>query len=120
MQGDLGANIARWTARFIGVFQILWFMFLFIADYSSSSGLPSTVIDMATMVIAFGIIAGMVIAWFRERSGAVIVLVSAALFAAVGYLRAGNPGLLLMALFPALVGGLHLLSSQLRDPSIAK
>ncbi len=120
MTGDLGANIARWIARVLGLFLILFFFVFFIGEVVVDGGWPKTLLDILAFVLMFLSLAGMALAWFRERTGALLVLGATVAFLIVGLIRWGNPGPLLMVLLPALVGGLHLLSSQLRDQSLAK
>ena len=99
------ASILRWTARSSALLVIGAFLLLLSGEiFSPHSGPPAAFREWAGIGLLFAAIAGMVLAWRHELTGALLTLGALALFVPVvgmdsykAVLVIGLPGLLYLA-----------------------
>ena len=74
-------NIIKWIARVVGIIVGLVFIVFAIGEgvYSGSSG-PTAYEFVLFLFIPIGLIAGIVIAWWKEGVGALIIIASVIMF----------------------------------------
>lgn len=104
----------KWIARIIGsVFALFWLFIGVASGFDDPQPMNWESISMALLIGASAI--GVIIAWFRERLGGVLLVFVGVAFSVFALISSGHNHLLAMMSsgFPyIIVGGLFLLSSR--------
>ncbi|QSX05673.1 hypothetical protein JYG23_13555 [Sedimentibacter sp. zth1] len=110
---DRKLKIVRWIARVIGSLSTAFFLFMIIGDLMFISE-PYTL--EGVMVVGFAIVltVGVLIAWWKEGIGGVILTISAIAFAMFIYFTAGRYKVLASVLIssPFLISGVLFLITR--------
>lgn len=88
-QGDAILKYLLWTARTGSIISIFFLLMIFVGEWE----LPVELSARDAVMITFfpgGVVLGMIIAWFKERRGALITVYSLALFYLADLAFSGN------------------------------
>jgi len=116
---DRGAGHIRWAARVSGLFVVGVFLLILILAFTNEDGIQAQAVPKVILLAIAIAIAGVGLAWRRERVGGAILVASAValgLSICQSYPIFGPVGLLLVVLIytplPLISGVLFLLSSR--------
>jgi ABC-type amino acid transport system permease subunit len=101
MKMKMAARVLRWTARVWSLLAILLVCFFAIGESVGSSGPPSTPQEWLGLALwPIGSDIGLILAWFRERTGGIVAIAFFAAFYLWNLIRSGHlpsgPSFLLM------------------------
>ncbi|GMQ62704.1 DUF7670 domain-containing protein [Vallitalea maricola] len=82
-------HIVRWIARVISSLSIAFFLFIFIGECISNFG-PLTLEGVMIAGFAVVLMVGVLISWWKEGIGGIILIISGVIFAIFIYLTAGT------------------------------
>jgi hypothetical protein len=93
---DRGVKILRWLARGIGTLMAsFWLFIVIISIFTESTELDTESAIMAILILSS--IFGVIVAWFRELEGGIIILVVAVAHSTFALIEAGrNKGLAML------------------------
>lgn len=98
----------RWAARIIGTLLVVLFVVIFVGEVLSAGELSALLSLSATEALEFAavvvMLAGAVLAWWRELAGGLLCIAGGGLFLAVESLSAGHLDLVWFPVAFALIG----------------
>jgi len=104
-----------WAARVLGTLLVVVWLFVMISTSVNEAGEPlvwqSYVMGAATIIL----IAGVILAWFKEKAGGIMLIIAGIAFAIWSYMEAGHNEWLafLISGFPYFIAGILFLISSL-------
>ena len=117
---DRTAKRIRWAARVIGIIIGAFWIMSLIASSIAEFGTPVPIEGFILAGLITINMAGVIIAWWKEKIGGIIIVTAAAALCTFSYIEAGHNKILAMLFsgFPFLISGILFLISWWRSKKV--